>query len=230
MELANSMRGITENIISSYNARVGAVGDLIFDTHKTLRKFTSDRQRMAKDQSQRLASFTKGLSKDVDGMLKTFREDHAEMTEDQTKSLSAFMKNLVNGVGSMLERFRKDHGTMSKGVRARLAKEIGEIETYIENKMEEFDKAHTQMSKKQKEDFFKFIKGMKADVKKLVAACRADMADCRNDMHKASTAWRGMAVALAKARNGNPARHKVEAGAMTAIAQGKLKKGKKRGD
>lgn len=230
MELANSMRGITENIISSYNGRVEALGDLVFDTHKTLRKFTSDRQRMAKDQSQRLSYFTKNLSKGVDDMLKAFRRNHAEMTEEQAKNLAVFMKNLVNGVGSMLEKFRKDHGTMSKEMRSRLSKEVGEIETYIENKMEEFEKAHTQMSKKQKDDFFKFVKGMKSDVKKLVAECRADMADCRNDMHKASTAWRGMTAALAKARNGNPARHKVEADPVTATAEMRKGNGKKRGN
>jgi len=219
MELANSMRGITENIISSYNARVGALGDLVFDTHKTLRRFTSDRKKMASDQTKNLTNFVEDLSRSVEGMLKQFHGTHSQMSQEQAKSLAHFMKNLTNDVGGMLGRFYKDRERMSKELKRSLAKEVKEIETYIENKIAEFNKAHTEMSEQQKEDLTKFVRGITTEVKKLLADCRADMAAYRNDITKASHAWKGMTGALTKARKSNPARLKVEAGGIVATTE-----------
>jgi hypothetical protein len=219
MELANSMRGITENIISSYNTRVGALGDLVFDTHKTLRRFTSDRKKMANDQTKNLTNFAEDLSRSVDRMLKQFHETHGQMSQEQAKSLALFMKNLTKDVGAMLGGFHKDRERMSKELKRSLATEVKEIETYIENKIAEFNKAHAEMSQQQKEDLAKFVRGVTNEVKKLLADCRTDMAACRNDITKASHAWKGMTGALIKARKSNPARVKVEAGGIVATAE-----------
>jgi hypothetical protein len=216
MELANSMRGMTENIISSYNTRVGALGDLVFDTHKTLRRFTSDRKKMANDQTKGLNNFAEVLSRSVEGMLKQFHGTHRQMSQEQAKTLGHFIKNLTNDVGAMLGRFQRDRERMSKELKRGLSKEVKEIETYIENKIAKFNEAHTEMSRQQKEDLTKFVKGIITEVKKLLADYRADMAAYRNDITKASHAWKGMTGALTKARSSNPGRLKVEAGGIVA--------------
>jgi gas vesicle protein len=202
MEIAESMRGTAENIIASYNVRVRALGDLVADTHKTLKGVASDRKKMAREQAESLAKFTKGLSKSVEGMLKRFQENHEQMSEEQTKNLTDFITNLTNDVSSMLGGFQRDRGKMSKELKNRLSKEVREIETYVENKLKEFDEAHTEMSEQQKKDLAKFVTGMTSEVKKLLAGFQNEMAGYRKDVNKASHSWKGMATALAKARRG----------------------------
>ncbi len=202
MEIAESMKGTAENIIASYNVRVKALGDLVADTHKTLKGVASDRKKMAREQAESLAHFTRGLSKSVEDMLKGFREDHQQMSEEQEKNLTDFIEDLTNGVSSMLGGFQKDRGKMSKELKNRLAKEVREIETYIENRLKEFDEAHTEMSEHQKKDLAKFVSGMTSEVKKLLAGFQNEMAGYRKDIHKASHAWKGVATTLAKARRG----------------------------
>ncbi len=205
MEIANSMRGITENIITSYDARVRALGDLVVDTRKTLKGFASDRKKMAREQAESLAHFTRGLSKSAEDMLKGFREDHQQMSEKQAKNLTDFIKDLTKDVSSMLSGFQKDRGKMSKELKNRLAKEVKEIETYIGKKLKEFDEAHAEMSEQQKKDLAKFISGMTSEVKMLLTGYR-------KDINSASHIWGGMASTLAKARRGGSVGMKVEAG------------------
>jgi hypothetical protein len=232
MEIANSMRGITENIITSYDARVRALGDLVVDTRKTLKGFASDRKKMAREQAESLAHFTRGLSKSAVDMLKGFREDHQQMSEKQAKNLTDFIKDLTNGVSSMLGGFQKDRGKMSKDLKSRLAKEVKEIETYIGKKLKEFDEAHAEMSEQQKKDLAKFVSGMTSEVKRLLTGFQHDMTGYRKDINSASHIWGGMASTLAKARRVGSVGMKVEAkeGAMIveeAIEKkGKSKKGR----
>jgi len=204
MEIAESMRSTAENIIGSYNVRVKALGDLVVDTHKTLKGFASDRKKMAREQAESLAHFTRGLSKSAVDMLKGFREDHQQMSEKQAKNLTDFIKDLTKGVSSMVGGFQKDRGKMSKDLKSRLAKEVKEIETYIENKLNEFDETHTEMSEQQKKDLAKFVSGMTSEVKRLLTGYK-------KDINGASHAWKGMAATLAKARRGGSVGMKVEA-------------------
>ena len=212
MEIANSMKGITENIISSYNTRVEALDGLVFDTHKTLKGFASDRKKTAREQARCLANFAKDLSKSVEDMLKRFQESQKQMSEGQAKGLTYFIKNLINDVGSMLNGFRKDRGKMSKELKNRLAKEVKDIETYIDRRLNEFDEAHTEMTEQQKKDLAKFVSKIKSEVKKLLADCKDDIAGYRNEINRGSRAWKAMAATLAKGRRRSPMPLRVEAG------------------
>ena len=102
MGIADSMKGITENIIGSYDVRVNALRDLVRDTRKTIRGFAADRKglavarkQMSAEQSERLADFVKGLEKSVGSMLKEFQASHKEMSAEQGASLAAFVKSIA---------------------------------------------------------------------------------------------------------------------------------------
>jgi len=217
MEIANSMRGITENIITSYDARVKALGDLVVDTRKSLKGFASDRKKMAREQAESLAHFTRGLSKSAEDMLKGFREDHQQMSEKQAKNLTDFIKVLTKDVSSMVSGFQKDRGKMSKELKSRLAKEVKEIETYIGKKLKEFDEAHAEMSEQQKKDLAKFVSGMTSEVKRLLTGYR-------KDINSASHIWGGMASMLAKARKGGPVMPRIEAGERVTTVEEAVEK------
>lgn len=134
MEIANSMKGITEDIISSYNVRIRAFADLVSDTQKTLEGFASERKNFAserkersKEQAEMLSNFVEGLSKGTRDMMKGFRKDHKQMSEKQTKILTEFIKNLSGDVGSMLHGFQKGRVKMSKDLKGMLTMSVGNI-------------------------------------------------------------------------------------------------------
>jgi gas vesicle protein len=228
MEIVESMKGTAENIITSHNARVRALGDLMADTHKTLKGFASDRKKMAKEQAENLADFKNGLSESVGEMVKEFQESHMQMGKEQAKTLMHFITDLTNDVSSMVSGFQKDRGKMSKELKSRLAKEVKEIETYIGKKLKEFDEAHAEMSEQQKKDLAKFVSGMTSEVKRLLTGFQHDMTGYRKDINSASHSWKGMASTLAKARKGGPVMPRIEAGErVTTVEEAVEKKGKK---
>jgi gas vesicle protein len=204
MGIADSMKEITEDIITSYDVRVKAVGDLAADTRKTLEGFAKERKKMSKEQAKNLADFTGGLSKGVEDMLKEFQREHKQMSNEQAKSLADFVNNLIKDVGSMVNRFQRERSTMSKELKNKLAKEVKEIETYVKKRLKEFDGAHTEMSDALKMSLAKYAGDIASSVKKLLG-------EYSSDMKKAANAWQGMSRTLARARKGGAAVPKVEA-------------------
>ncbi len=124
MGIADSMKETTENIIASYDLRVKELDDLIADTRKTLRGFTSDRKKMAGEQGEGLADFVKDLSNSVGGMLKGFKRNQKEVSEEQAKRLSTFITALSKEVGLILKGFEKARSEMSEELKERLVKEV----------------------------------------------------------------------------------------------------------
>ena len=61
MGIADSMKGITENITASYDVRVKALKDLVVDTRKTIKGFASDRKQMSADRKQMSKEQAKNL-------------------------------------------------------------------------------------------------------------------------------------------------------------------------
>jgi gas vesicle protein len=213
MGIADSMKGITENIIASYDVRVKTVGDLVADTHKTLKGFAEERKKMSEEQAKNLADFMDGLLKSVEDMLKGFQRKHKNMSDDQAKSLADFVKNLNKDVGSMLKGFQTDRGKMSKELKGELAKEVKDIETYVKNKLKEFSDAHADMSKELKKDLDKYVAGIVSETKKLLGGFE-------DERKKMAANWQSMAATLAKKRGIKP---KVEVEAKVRHVEGAIK-------
>lgn len=210
MAIADDMKSITEDIITSYDLRVKAVGDLMADTHEilknaraTLKGVASERKEMSKEQASRLAAFASDLTRSVDTMLKEFHKNHKEMSDVQAKNLVNFVKDLTENVGLMLSNLQKDRSEMSADLKKRLKKTVKEIESYTKNKLKEFSDAHADMSEELKKDLAKFTGDIQREVKKLLGEYAVDM-------KKAANAWQGMSNTLATARKGRAVIPKVE--------------------
>lgn len=203
MAIADGMKRITENIVTSHDVRVKALDNLVADTRKTLKGFASDRKKMSKEQAKNLSDFVEGLSKSVEDMLKEFQKSHKHMSNNQAKSLADFVNNLTNDVGSMLNGFQKERGKMSKELKNKLAKEVKEIETYVKKRLKEFDEAHIEMSDALKESLAKYVGDIISGVKRLLG-------EYRLDMKKAANAWQGMSRTLVNARKGRSVVSEVE--------------------
>ena len=204
MAIAEDMKKLTENIIISNDFRLKAVGQLVADTHETLNGFSTDRKKMAAQQTKDLANFMNGLSKNVQSMLKTarnmvqqFHKDNMQMSEEQSKNLADFVNNLVTDVGSMLSSFQKEHKHMSKELKAKLNREIKDIEAEVERII--------------------------GDADKLIGEFSAGMA-------QAKKAWKSMSAALARARKTSFIMTEVDAGEKVSTVKQATRKaqGKKR--
>ena len=104
MAMAHSMKNLAEQIITSHNVRVKALGDLALDTKKTLEDFAEERHVMGRKQRKDLQDLRDGLSKSVEDMLTDFHKKHRKMGSEQAKDLSEFSHNLMANTKKMLDR------------------------------------------------------------------------------------------------------------------------------
>ena len=185
MAIAEDMKRLTENIMISSDVRLKAVGELVADTHKTLKGFAADRKKMAAEQAKDLASFTNGLSKNVDNLLKKaqqmiaeFHKTNRQMSKEQANELAAFVNDLTRDMRSMLSGFERHRSEMSKELKEKLAREIKDIQEQVEKIL--------------------------GDADKFVGECSSDMAQARK-------AWKDMTARLSKARKAGFVAPKFEA-------------------
>jgi gas vesicle protein len=204
MGIAESMKGLTEDILASYDVRVKALGDIVADTHKivadarkTMKCFTSDRKKMSTEQAEALGDYMKDLTNNVADLIKGFAKNHRQMSEEQAKNLAEFVKNIAKEVSSKLKDFQKQRQETSEKLKDRLNKEIKDIRNWV---------------------------------KDTVNNTQALVTEYRSDMTKARHAWQGMTASLGKFRE-TGVMAKIKAGGMVAPAEETKKKGrgKKRG-
>jgi len=214
MGIADGMKSITEGIIASHEARVREVNELVDNTQKTLRNFTSDRKHTGAGQAKALADYVETLRAEVGGMIKGFQKDHAAVA-------AGIRETLTHGEADRMKDFKGMMGNIQKGIK--------DIEAYVEDKLKEFNNAHAEMSEKQKKDLAKYVSGIVNEVKQLLGGYASEMAEAR-------AAWQGMAGSLVKSAGAAPRAKAAKAVAvepeetpvkMTGKKKGRKKKGKK---
>jgi len=223
MTVAEDMKKLAENIITSHDVRVKALGSLVADTHKTLKGFERDRKKMAVEQAKDLVGFVNRLSKNVQSFLQGFRRNHTQMSKEQAKSLSNFVTSLTEDVGSMISGFQADRSKMSKELKNQLAKEVKEIEIYVANKLKEFNKAHADMSEELKKELNNYVMGIVKETQKLLK-------EYSSDMTQAGKTWKSMSATMAKSRKAGFMMPNIDAGEkVTTVKQATRKaQGKKK--
>lgn len=211
--IAEDMKKLTEDIITSHDLRVKTLGDLVSHTHglmtdarKTVKGFTLDRKKMAGEQAKDLTNFANGLSKDVQSMLKKaqdmvkeFRKSNTQTSKEQAKNLANFVSDLTKSVAAMLNGFEKERDKMSKDLKDNLSRQIKDIQSEVKRILNEADNLIGEYS---------------------------------SEMGQARKAWKDMSKAVDKARQSGvipriEAREKVSTIGQ-AISKGR-KKGTKRG-
>jgi len=124
MAIAEDMKKLTENIIISNDVRLKALGDLVADTHETLKGFSMDRKKMGVQQAKNLADFVNSLTKDVGSMLSGFEKDRGKMSKELKDKLAKEVKEIETYVANKLKEFNKDHVDMSEELKKDLAKYV----------------------------------------------------------------------------------------------------------
>ena len=137
--LADEMKKVGENMVASYDVRIGAVGDVIKGTHSMLKNFHQDRIRMGEEQRAELVSFKKDLVNETTRMLNTFKNNFEKMAQELDTMLSNYYKqDIQKPVHSMLTtyhnqmkalagEFRKVHEAWMGCVRSMNAKRMKHV-------------------------------------------------------------------------------------------------------
>jgi hypothetical protein len=172
MGIADSMKDLSDRIITSHNMRIRALGDLVIDTKKTLQDFAEERQNMGRKQAKDLAGFVNSLSKSVDNMLKDFHKGHKKMSSEQARNLSGFSNNLVKNTEKMLNQFLKDHRQMSREQAKNLSDFVAKLTNNVHAMIGDFHKDHQHMSDDQAKNLSDFVNDLTRDVSTMVNSFR----------------------------------------------------------
>jgi uncharacterized protein YukE len=222
MGIAEDIKNLGEDIVTSYDMRVKAIGVLVKDTHNMLKGFQTEHKEMsdklkadlAKGEEDRLKNFkammaeiqkfVSDIAEEVSAMIKRFQEEHKAMANEQRK-------NLEKGEGDRLKAFNSMMAKIQKGIK--------EIETYVKNKLKEFSDAHADMSEELKKALAKYVDDMVKATKKLMGDIQkrqeernaevADLLDAfKTEREEMAANWQALTATMAKKRGIMP---KVEA-------------------
>jgi len=125
--IADDVKNLSEDIVTSYNARVKAIGAIVNDTRKTLKGFHAEHQEMSAQQAKDLAGFVADLTKNVGSMLKGFRSEHKDMAASLKASLEKNTRDIEAYVKKKLQEFSDAHAEMSDELKKDLAKYVADI-------------------------------------------------------------------------------------------------------
>ena len=182
MEIADSMKEITENILTSYHVRVKTLADIVSDTEKTLSDFAGERKSMGREQSKYLSHFTHGLSASVDDALKGFRRNRKAMGDKQSRYLEGFTNDLKKNTVDILSGFSRDHRHMSHDQAKDLADFAVALTANVHTMLKAFYKDHQQMSDEQAKNLADFVNNLTRDVSTMTNAFKKSRSEMSADL------------------------------------------------
>ena len=213
MPIAQEMKSLADKIVGDYDTRISVLGNIVSDTHDSLKGFNRDRTKMGAQQRKDLGSFVGDLVSTTGGLLKGFSQEHKKMAVAQAKDLAKFAEDLVSNVKRMLKELQKEHKEMAEALEEAL--KTGET-----NRLK---------------DFKAMLSGIQKKIKEINTEVNRYLAEVKDDMGTAAEAWQKMAGRMAHARHGIAVR--IEKGkpigagieVSTAAETAKPKKKGKRG-
>ena len=191
MPLAEDMKNIVENIISSYETRIESVGSVFDATHQLIEGFQDsfldtkqEREKLKAELRANLAKSESLRKKDFDSMMQGI----LSAQEEKEKEVRDLLKNYLNGQREMAHALRDNlaeiKGALGKGEAVRvkefqgIIKEIlarqDERKDEVTSRLKDFQNAQQEMAKRLKELLAKGrelrIKDLKSMLKELKIA------------------------------------------------------------
>ncbi|MDI6776896.1 MAG: hypothetical protein QMD03_06600, partial [Syntrophales bacterium] len=148
MGIADDMKRLAKEVVSSYESRISEVGIIIDNTHQILEEFKTKRNEMGSQLKETLAREESLRKKDFDNLMKDIlsRQDEREkevryllktFLEEQKEIAETIKKNLAEGENVRISDFKK----MLQDIQAR--HKAGENE--VRMMLMEFQKEHNEM-------------------------------------------------------------------------------------
>ncbi|MEK6713815.1 MAG: hypothetical protein AABY41_06445 [Nitrospirota bacterium] len=187
MGTATDIKRLGEDIVSSYDMRVKAIGELVKDTHNMLKGFHVGHKEMANKLTAFLAKGEKDRLKDFKEMMGDVKKFVVEMIEGTAKLMKEIQKEQKDRnqeVAALLEKFEKDHEFMADELRKGIAEgEIGrlqdfktmtgDIQKYVTDVVRETERLIKEIQARQterKEDVLERLQEFKAEREQMAAS------------------------------------------------------------
>lgn len=168
MPLAEDMKGITEDIISSYEARIQSIGDIFDTTHQLLRGFQDsfldtkqEREKFSAELRENLAQNDSLRRKDFDNMMQGILSTSEEREKEVRNLLDSYLNAQKEMAQAVRENLSKVKDALAKGEAGRIKefqarfKEIlarqEERKEEVTSNLKEFQKEQQEMAKRLKE-------------------------------------------------------------------------------
>ncbi len=204
MEIADEMRELVKEIISSYESRVESVTAITEITNEMLEDFKNKRNEMASKLRETLANGESLRRKDFDNMMKAIvsqGEERENLIKEMLKNFlhehqqmaASLRENLSNGRPIRTEEFR----SMIEGIRTGQLEKKKEVRTLLENYRKEqqilADELRKLLSKGESlriKDFKDMLQSIREEKRGREKEVSRMLAGFRNEVEEAASAWR----------------------------------------
>lgn len=139
MSFTDEMKKIGEDIASSYDIRVSTVGDIIKDSHSTLKNFHTEHKHMSEEQRSELEHFMGDLRKTTKSMLNGFDKEHKEMADELRMDLAKVPKMLNEFMNNFLKAANQFHNMLSSYYKEEIKQPTQKM---LGDFRRDFDRAH----------------------------------------------------------------------------------------
>jgi len=214
MGIAEDMKRLGMEIVSSYESRISAVAMSIDSTHRILEDFKIKRveisnqlrETLAKEGSLRKKDFNEMMKdilshqdereKQVRDSLKTFLEEQKRIAEIIKKNLAEGKKVKINDFKKMLQDIQARQKTREDEVKTMLKEFRKEYEEMATSLRSLLDKAEAIRIK----DFKETIKNIRLRQMERVKEVRARMNEFRTEHQDMASQWYGLTAIMTKKR------------------------------
>jgi len=214
MGIAEDMKTLTEEIVSSYESRISTVGTIIDNTHQILGDFKTERNEMSNQLKETLASGESLRKKDFDNMMKDIlsHQDEREKQvrdllktffEEQKEIAKTIKRNLAEGEKVRISDFKK----LLEDIQARQKARENEVRVMLK----EFQTEYKEMSESLRsllnkgeairiKDFKEMLKNIRSRQIERADEVRARLDEFRKEHHDMASQWNKLTVVMAKKR------------------------------
>lgn len=127
MKLKKNMKGITENILSSFEARIQSLGDIFDTTHLLLRGFEDsfldtkqEREKFSAELRENLAKNDSLRKKDFDNMMRSILATSEAREKEVRNLLDSYLNEQKEMARALRENLSKDKEALGKGEAGRI--------------------------------------------------------------------------------------------------------------
>jgi hypothetical protein len=183
MAISADIKSLTENIEASYETRVAAVSDIVQETHQTLGNFKREREKMASDLRQSLASNRSDRIRQVQEMRAGNTKEIGELAQTVTGFLEVAERERRQDFATLLQEIKSQIVDIEKDTASTLAdfrSNHHEMAEALQSELADFRSNHHEMGDALRSELADF----RSQQKEMVAALRGEFANFSRDLHK----------------------------------------------
>ena len=214
MGIADDMKRIAQEIVSSYESRISTVGTIIDNTHQILGDFKIKRDEMSSQLKQTLANEESLRKKDFDNMMKDIlvhQEDRENQARDLLKTFFEEQKEIAQVIKRNLAEGEKvrisDFKNSLKNIQARQNARENEVATTLK----EFQTEYKEMAESLRsllnkgeairiKDFKEMLKNVRSRQIERAKEVRTRLDEFRKERQDMASQWNRLTSVMAKKR------------------------------